>query len=124
MLRNSRPYCTKMVPAQTTGRVPASLKNGNNFRLPLLLLTASLFVAGYSNHTVSSDDSGQPPFNTGSGDGNLVNEQSVMTYHTGSNSTPTGLDTFYNQTSCPSSLTTENCATKAKNSLMRFSLHR
>jgi hypothetical protein len=111
MLRNSRPYCAKMVPAQTTGRMPASLKYGNNCLLLFLLLTASLFIAGCGNRTVSLDGSGQPPFNIGSGEGNLVSEQLVTTYPTVSNSTQTGLDSFYTQTICPSTLTAQNCAT-------------
>ena len=33
-----------------------------------------------------------------------------MTYPTATSSTQTGLDTFYSQTICPSTLTTQNCA--------------
>jgi hypothetical protein len=101
----------KMMPAEATRRVHESLKNRNNFALPLLLLTVALIAAGCGNQTASLGDSGQPPFNTGSGEGNLVNEQLVMTYPTGSAAMQTGLDTFYTQTICPSTLTTQNCAT-------------
>jgi hypothetical protein len=67
-------------------------------------------LAGCGNSKPSLGASGQPPFNTAAGEGNLVSQQLVTTFSTGTSSTQTGLDTFYSQTICPSSLTSQNCA--------------
>lgn len=84
----------------TTKKEPLSLHS----IFPLTLLLASVFLGG-----CGSGSSGQPPLNTANGEGNLVSQQLVTTYPTATGSTP-GLDTFYYQTICPSSLTQQNCA--------------
>ena len=89
-------------------------RSSSFFRISLLLLAASTFLAGCSStpNTSGFGTTGpQPPFNTTNGEGNLVSEQLVTTYPTGSTSGQTGLDIFYGQTICPSTLTQQNCAT-------------
>ena len=76
---------------------------------PLFLLLLSVLLIGCGSNLVSLD-AGQPPLDTANGEGALVSEQLVMTYPTATNSTQTGLDTFYSQTICPSTLTMQNCA--------------
>ncbi len=86
----------------TAGREP--LKFGDI--VPVSLLLASALLGG-----CGSGSSGRPPLNSANGEGKLVTQQLVTTYPTATSSTQTGLDTFYSQTICPSTLTQQNCAT-------------
>lgn len=88
----------------------ASLKCRKSFLIPLSLLVLLMFAGGCGSNGPSLDSAGQPPFSTAQGEGNLISEQLVTTYPTATSPTQTGLDTFYTQTICPGTLTTENCA--------------
>ena len=80
---------------------------------PLLALAGLLTGCGSTRPSLGT--AGQPPFNTANGEGNLVSQQLVTTYPTATSSTQAGLDTFYSQTICPSSLTSQNCALNQAN---------
>ena len=79
--------------------------------LPILSVLLAALVAGCGSSKPTLGAAGQPPFNTAAGEGNLVSQQLVTTFSTASTSTQAGLDAFYSQTICPSSLTSQNCAT-------------
>ncbi len=116
-------------------RTERLLRSGNNGRprrvargcvcvlVPLLLAMQVLLEGcGGSSASPSAGSPGssptgsvQPPFNTGKGEGNLLDEQVVVMYPThnpgGSNrSDTTYLDTYYGLTICPSTLSTAYCA--------------
>ncbi|MGC2401471.1 MAG: lipase family protein [Acidobacteriaceae bacterium] len=85
----------------------------------LLLLTIECFAlgllaSGCSNSSPSPGSSpspSTPPFNTAEGEGTLVGNPTVTNYSTASSASQAGLDSFYNQTICPSGLSAPGCAT-------------
>jgi hypothetical protein len=72
-------------------------------------------MAGCDSSKPAPGASAQPPFNTAAGEGNLVSQQLVTTFSTGTSSTRAGLDTFYSQTICPGTLTSQNCSANQAN---------
>jgi hypothetical protein len=103
-------HCGKDMKKQRRAGSLTSLKSNSSFLIPLSLLILLVFTLGCGSNGPSLDSSGQPPFSTAQGEGNLISEQLVMTYPTATSSTQNGLDTFYTQTICPSTLTAANCA--------------
>src|SRR5271170_2001327 len=52
-----------------------------------------------------------PPFDTGKGEGNLLSSELVVTYQTATSESEMGLNTYYLDTICPSSISTADCTT-------------
>ena len=80
-----------------------------------LLLSISVFGCGGSSGG-SPAPSSPAPFDTAKGEGNLSSHQLIVTYPTETSGAQTALNTSYNQTICPSALTTAECTTN-QNSL-------
>ncbi len=111
MWPNSKVDNKRLSSEQEAEAWPGRLTLGNCFALPFLLICLSLLGSGCgTNGTPSPSLSQSSPF-SGQGEGALINQQPTMKYPTATTPTQAGLDTFYSQTICPSSLSTQQCAT-------------
>lgn len=88
---------------------------GQRLWYPLSCIVLAALLAGCGSSKPTLGAPGQPPFDSAGGEGTLVSEQPVITFSTGTTPTQTGLDTFYSQTICPSTLTAQNCAANQAN---------
>jgi hypothetical protein len=79
-----------------------------------VLLSLCLFNSGCGGSAPKLSSS-EPPFNTSKGEGNLLNSQVAMTYATATTPSQAGLDSFYTNLICPTTLTTQDCATNKSN---------